>query len=74
MAKQPEEVRGTDDRRRRKLPVTGEVGAEGGSYADPTLQVPTFHDDVPRTDEPVTEPPLTPDSEPAPRMRRDASG
>lgn len=25
-----------------KLPVTGEVGSEGGSYADPTHQVATF--------------------------------
>src|SRR3954469_25923867 len=33
---------GTDDRANRALPVTAEVGGEGGSYADPTLQVPTF--------------------------------
>lgn len=29
----------TDDRADKKLPVTGEVGSEGGSYADPTYQV-----------------------------------
>ena len=26
----------------RQLPVTAEVGGEGGSYADPTMQVETF--------------------------------
>lgn len=29
----------TDDRADKKLPVTGEVGSEGGSYADPTVQI-----------------------------------
>ena len=33
---------GTDDRADTSLPVTAEVGGEGGSYADPTLQVATF--------------------------------
>ena len=37
---------GTDDRADKRLPVTGEVGSEGGSYADPTMQVPTFHEDL----------------------------
>jgi hypothetical protein len=37
---------GTDDRADKKLPVTGEVGSEGGSYADPTLQVATFEGDL----------------------------
>ena len=37
---------GTDDRADKKLPVTGEVGSEGGSYADPTYQVPTFDEDL----------------------------
>ena len=37
---------GTDDRADKKLPVTGEVGSEGGSYADPTLQVPTFDQEL----------------------------
>ena len=37
---------GTDDRADKKLPVTGEVGSEGGSYADPTYQVATFHEDL----------------------------
>ena len=32
------------DRADKVLPVTGEVGSEGGSYADATLQVPTFSD------------------------------
>lgn len=39
---------GTDDRADRKLPVTGEVGSEGGSYADPTLQVSSFEGDLGR--------------------------
>ena len=33
-----------DDRRETTLPVTAEVGSEGGSYADPTYQVATFED------------------------------
>lgn len=37
---------GTDDRADKKLPVTGEVGSEGGSYADPTYQVATFEEDL----------------------------
>jgi hypothetical protein len=32
----------TDDRADRVLPVTAEIGSEGGSYADPTYQVATF--------------------------------
>ena len=36
----------TNDRADRKLPVTGEVGSEGGSYADATLQVSTFDKDL----------------------------
>ena len=28
---------GTDDRADKSLPVTAEVGGEGGSYADPTM-------------------------------------
>ena len=32
----------TDDRRETTLPLTAEVGSEGGSYADPTHQVATF--------------------------------
>lgn len=32
----------TDNRRDHALPVTSEVGGEGGSYADGTLQVATF--------------------------------
>jgi hypothetical protein len=37
---------GTKDRTDRKLPVTGEVGSEGGSFADATLQVSTFEGDL----------------------------
>ncbi len=33
---------GTDNRTEPELPVTAEVGDEGGSFADPTLQVDTF--------------------------------
>ena len=33
---------GTDDRADKTLPVTAEVGDEGGSYADPTIQAETF--------------------------------
>lgn len=33
---------GTDDRADKSLPVTAEVGGEGGSYADPTVQAETF--------------------------------
>jgi hypothetical protein len=40
--------RGTDDRTEGRLPVTAEVGSEGGSYADPTVQVATFDGDVER--------------------------
>ena len=41
----------TDDRADKSLPVTGEVGSEGGSYADPTIQVPTFKEDLGRVAE-----------------------
>jgi hypothetical protein len=63
----------SDDRRENKLPVTGEVGGEGGSFADPTIQVPTFNGDLPRADETVPETTLTPDAEPTPRMRREVN-
>ena len=43
----------TDDRADKKLPVTGEVGSEGGSYADPTLQIAPFEGDLGRTAEAV---------------------
>jgi hypothetical protein len=33
---------GTDDRASHSLPVTAEVGGEGGSFADPTTQLATF--------------------------------
>lgn len=37
---------GTDDRADKKLPVTAEVGSEGGSFADPTYQVSTFEEEL----------------------------
>jgi hypothetical protein len=40
---------GSDDRANTKLPVTGEVGSEGGSFADPTYQVTEFEGDLGRT-------------------------
>jgi hypothetical protein len=43
---------GTDDRANRALPVTAEVGGEGGSYADPTIQVPTFRGPITSIDSP----------------------
>jgi len=38
-----------DDRGSEKLPVTGEVGSEGGSFADATMQVAQVEDDLGRT-------------------------
>ena len=38
----------TDDRADKKLPVTGEIGSEGGSYADATLQISHFKGDLGR--------------------------
>jgi hypothetical protein len=46
---------GTDDRSNKKLPVTGEVGSEGGSYADPTYQVSEVEGDLGQTSQ-ATEP------------------
>jgi hypothetical protein len=40
----------TRDRRDTSLPVTGEVGGEGGSFADPAVQVATETGDLDRTD------------------------
>jgi hypothetical protein len=40
---------GSDDRANTKLPVTGEVGSEGGSFADPTYQVTELEGDLGRT-------------------------
>lgn len=36
-----------------KLPVTGEVGSEGGSFADPTFQEATEQGDVDTASRPV---------------------
>ena len=47
-----------DERADRKLPVTGEVGSEGGSYADATYQVAERHGDIGKTAQAV-EPDLT---------------
>ena len=46
---------GTDDRADKKLPVTGEVGSEGGSFADPTYQVSEVDGDLGKTAQ-ATEP------------------
>lgn len=48
-------------RLRGKLPVTAEVGGEGGSYADATVQAETFSNDNPAVDQRVT-PPSQPDT------------
>jgi hypothetical protein len=56
----------TDDRADKKLPVTGEVGSEGGSYADPTYQVAEFEGDLGTTAqavEPSTDDAQTVDAE-----------
>jgi hypothetical protein len=39
----------TDERTDKTLPVTGEVGGEGGSFADPTHQVSTLTGDIGRS-------------------------
>jgi hypothetical protein len=36
-----------------KLPVTAEVGSEGGSYADPTYQEPTRKGDIETDSQPI---------------------
>ena len=38
----------TDNRAHPHLPITAEVGSEGGSYADPTNQVASLQNDVAR--------------------------
>ena len=43
----------TDDRADKKLPVTGEVGSEGGSYGDATMQRATHEGDLGKTAEAV---------------------
>lgn len=40
----------TDDRTNPSLPVTAEVGGEGGSFADPTGQVASFEGDLDRVE------------------------
>ena len=57
-----------------KLPVTGEVGSEGGSYADPTYQEATEHGDIDSASRPV--PPdhiIPPGPEPAEGMKKPPS-
>lgn len=44
-------MRRSDDRADKKLPVTGEIGSEGGSYADPTYQISEREGDIGRTAE-----------------------
>jgi hypothetical protein len=41
-------MKDTNDRRRASLPVTAEVGDEGGSFADSTAQVATFDGELGR--------------------------
>ena len=48
----------TEERADRKLPVTGEVGSEGGSYADATYQVAEREGDIGKTAQAV-EPEVT---------------
>jgi len=43
--------RSKDDDKAAALPVTAEVGGEGGSYADPTVQVATRQGGLPRVDQ-----------------------
>jgi hypothetical protein len=45
----------TNDRRDVTLPVTAEVGEEGGSFADATLQVATFEGTIPGDNTPLRE-------------------
>lgn len=59
----------TDNKLNRKLPVTGEVGSEGGSYADPTYQVAESEGDIGRTAQAVE--PATTDAQPV-DSRKDA--
>jgi hypothetical protein len=61
-----------DDQAEEKLPVTAEVGGEGGSYADPTTQVATFEGDVPNAGEPGTDTPAAEldESSPAGQIRK----
>lgn len=47
-----------DERAGQKLPVTGEVGSEGGSYADATAQVAERNGDIGKTAQAV-EPDIT---------------
>jgi hypothetical protein len=69
MTKAPEEESGhsrgpvhshTPGHKHEKLPITAEVGGEGGSYADPTNQVATFEGDVPKVND-VTSDAVEPD-------------
>lgn len=45
----------SDERAKSSLPVTAEVGAEGGSFADAAMQIATFHGTEPRRDVPMQE-------------------
>lgn len=50
-----------DKQQEPKLPVTAEVGGEGGSFADPTSQVATFEGDLANAETPGDEAPDTSD-------------
>jgi hypothetical protein len=43
-------MKDTDDRTAASLPVTAEVGGEGGSFADPTVQVGSVKGKLDRTE------------------------
>jgi hypothetical protein len=54
-----------------KLPVTGEVGSEGGSYADPTFQRATEEGDIDMASTPVAPDHIIPPGpEPAEGMKK----
>ena len=42
-------MKDTDDRTAASLPITAEVGGEGGSFADPTVQVASVKGKLDRT-------------------------
>lgn len=58
-----------DDRADIPLPVTSEVGSEGGSYADATTQRATFEGSVPRREIDVFSGPREPQDEPRGSVR-----
>jgi hypothetical protein len=49
MATSSQHKKQKEDDGKKGLPITGEVGSEGGSYSDATVQVSTFNGDVGET-------------------------